>query len=133
MVQIGNVEIPIVFSIDENTTADVDEIAPLPSADATVDHVGVQHEASVKMLTISGYLNQEIHSQDFTLAEQESDVKNLRKNSVTDNSINYFDYKGYLMVENVDVTDISDSRIINEVVIETRYFPWPKFYPESEP
>ncbi len=133
MAQIGNVEIPIIFSIDENRESDVDEIAPLPSVATTVDHVGVKHDASVKTLTISGFLNKETHSQGYTLSEQRSDVKNLRKNTVTDNSFNYFEYKGHLIVEDVDVTSVTDSKIITEVIVEARYYPWPKFYQGNEP
>lgn len=127
--KIGTVEIPIVHSIDEGNEAEVDEIAPLHH----LDRVAVKHEPSVESLTISGYLNEEMHSGVLTLAEQKEDVKSLRTNDVTENSFNYRDYHGYLLVENVDLTDNLDSKIVNEVVLEVRYFPWPKYYPENKP
>lgn len=133
MVEIGNVEIPIVFSVEEDTEAEVDEIAPLPAKDQFVDRVGVKHEAGVIRLEISGYLNVEVHSSNLTLSEQKDEVRKLRGNGVSDNSFEYLDYKGYLLIENVDLTDDSDSRIVNEVVIEATYYPWPKFYSGSEP
>jgi len=42
-------------------------------------------------------------------------------------------YKGHLLVETITIDDNSDSGIIKEVEIEGRFFPWPKYYPESQP
>jgi len=56
-----------------------------------------------------------------------------RRNSKFDNSFTYSDYNGYLLVEEVDFDDNSDSRIVNEVEIIGRYFPWPKYYAGDKP
>lgn len=128
MVKIGDVELPIVSSVNPIDDVEVTEIQP-----TNTQTVAVKHEAEQTSIVVNGFLNKELHSSSITIGEQKSQVKSLGKNAVLDNSINYRDWKGHLLIENVDFTDTSDSRIINEVEIEAKYFPWPKFYPESEP
>lgn len=130
---IGDVELPIVSDISEETEAEVEEIKPLKSKGEEMGSVPVKHEASVKTITILGFVNYETHSQHYSLKEQKEDIKRLRNREKTDNSFNYKKYKGYLLVESVDFLDDGNSRIVNEVEIVARYFPWPKYYPESEP
>lgn len=126
---IGEVEIPIVSDIETEDTASVTEINSI----ADIDHVSVKHESQVTAIGIEGFLNQEIHSQSLSLEEQVSRVKDLRLRSVEENSINYGEYKGHILVENVDINENLDSVILEEVTIEGRYFPWPEYYSSNEP
>ena len=130
---IGDVELPIVSEITPLVDAEVDEIRPLKSYDDPIDNVPVKHENTILELTISGFINSETHNQHFSLDEQKKKLKSLRKNDKFDNDIDYKRYKGYLLVEDVNFTDDGSSRIVNSVEIVGRYFPWPKYYPESEP
>lgn len=127
---IGNVELPIISEIEELSTADVDEIK---DGFKYIDVTAVKHSPSVERLLITGFVNQEAHSNNLTLEEQKEDLKKLRTTDVTDNSINYKDYLGYLLVRDVSFNDNSESKITNEVIIETRYFPWPKYYTDNKP
>lgn len=129
---IGDVEIPIVSDIIDGSNAEVDEIKPLKEYDNNMDSVPVKHEASVQTVTILGFLNQELHSENVTLDEQKAEVRTLRDKSKFDNQIDYKEYKGHLLIENVNVLDDGASRIVDEVEIEARYFPWPKYYPEAD-
>lgn len=124
---IGDVELPIVSNIDEQEQADVSEIK------SEIDSVPVKHDSQVRNLIISGFLNQETHSNGLTINEQKSDLKSLRLNQKKDNSINFRSYKGYLLVENVNVDENTDSKIIKEIELECRYFPWPKYYSGDKP
>jgi len=126
---IGSVELPIVAGIEDGTEAEVDEIPVYSSPDPVVS----KHDAKIPTLTITGFVNEEIHSSGLTIPEQKQRLKNLRKNSVLDNTFTYDTYKGHLMVETVDFTDNADSKIVNGVEIEARYLPWPKYYSENEP
>lgn len=125
MMQIGNIELPIVASVEEDSEAEIDEIK------SQLNSVTVKHEASVKTLNISGYINQELHSEHLTLDEQKARLNLLRGRDVLDNSFIYQSYKGHLLVEEVNFSQNSDSRIVNEFEIIGRYFPWPKYYSES--
>lgn len=127
MMQIGNIELPIVASVEEDSEAEIDEIK------SQLNSVTVKHEPSVKTLNISGYINQELHSEHLTLDEQKQRLIILRKRSKLNNSFVYHSYKGYLLVEEVNFAQNSDSRIVNEFEIIARYFPWPKYYPSKEP
>ena len=129
---IGNVELPIVSEITPLVDAEVDEIRPLKSYSDAIDNVPVKHENAVLELTISGFINSETHNQHLPLQEQKKKLKSLRKNDKFDNDIDYKRYKGYLLVEDVNFTDDGGSRIVNSVEIVGRYFPWPKYYLESE-
>jgi uncharacterized protein YacL (UPF0231 family) len=131
--KIGDVELPIVSEITPFIEAEVDEIKPLKSHSDSIDSVPVKHENSVEEITIGGFVNSEVHSQHLSLDEQKEDLKKLRRNSKFDNSFTYSDYNGYLLVEEVDFDDNSDSRIVHEVEIECRYFPWPKYYSGDRP
>jgi hypothetical protein len=128
MIEIGNVEIPIVSGINIAPDALVDEIEP-----TNTDTVAVKHEKEPLLLVISGFLNEEVHSSSKTIEEQKNEIRSLKDNSVIENTINFNEWKGHLLIEDIDFTDNSDSRIINEVEIDARYHPWPKFYPENEP
>ena len=130
---IGDIELPIVSEISESTDIEVDEIKHLNYGGSIwdIDNITVQHEAKPKDITITGFVNEEVHSNDLSLTEQKRKLKNLRKNSKLDNTVSFRDLKGYLLVENVNLNDTSDSKIIDEVEIESVYFSWPKFYSES--
>ena len=130
---IGNVELPIVSEITPLVDAEVDEIRPLKSYDVPIDNVPVKHENTVLELTVSGFVNSETHHQHLSIGEQKKELKSLRGNSKFDNDIDYKRYKGYLLVEDVNFTDDGSSRIVNSVEVVGRYFPWPKYYSESEP
>lgn len=128
MLEIGNVELPIVSGINPAPDTSVDEIQP-----TNTDTVAVKHEKEPLLLVISGFLNQEVHSSSKSIGEQKNAIRALKENTTVENSIDYKDWKGHLLIEDIDFTDNSDSRIINEVQIDARYHPWPKFYPENEP
>jgi len=125
--KIGNVELPIVSNIDEQEQADVSEIK------SEIDSVAVKHDSEVRDLIISGFLNKEAHTNSLSINEQKDELKSLRLKQKKDNSIDFRNFKGYLVVENVSVDENTDSKIIKEVEIETRYFPWPKYYSGDEP
>jgi hypothetical protein len=129
MMNIGDIEIPIVYDIVDTSEANDSEIKSLQ-----IDNVEVKHNPSVENIVISGYLNPTIHSENLSIEKQKEQVNKLRKDKdKIDNSINYKDYKGYLLVEDVDLLDENNSRIIHEIQISARYFPWPKYYPNKEP
>lgn len=125
--KIGDVELPIVSNIDEQEQADVSEIK------SEIDSVAVKHESQVRDLIITGFLNQEAHSNSLSLNDQKSELKSLRLKQKKDNSIAFRNFKGYLLVENVNVDENTDSKIIKEIELECRYFPWPKYYLDDEP
>lgn len=127
--KIGEVEIPIVSQINPENNAEVDEINSISG----IENVVVKHEASPETITISAFLNEEVHSSSLTIEEQRKNVENLAKNETIDNSFNYKDYKGHLFIEDIDFEQNGDSKIIERFEITARYFPWPKYYPENEP
>lgn len=127
MIQVGDIELPIIATVEDEEEAEATEIK------SELDSVTVKHEPSVKTLGISGYLNQELHSNNLKLDEQKERLNLLRDRDVLDNSFVYYSYKGYLLVEEVNFSQNSDSRIVDEFEIVARYFPWPKYYPEDEP
>lgn len=127
-VNIGNTELPILSQVEENREGNVEEIK---DAFKHLDSVAVQHQPDVDLITYSGFLNQEMHSGDKSLAEQKEDFKALRTSDVTDNDINFLDYKGYLLIDDVNFTDNANSAIINEVEVVAYYFPWPKYYSDQ--
>lgn len=124
---IGNVELAIINSVDESIESELDEIK------SEIDSVAVKHEASVPTLTISGFINQEVHSGSLSLKEQENRIRGLRTNTKDQNSIDYREFKGYLLVEEVNFIDENNSRIVKEFEVIARYFPWPKYFAGSEP
>lgn len=127
---IGDVELPIVADIEVQEEADVTEIK---DGFKHLDSTPVKHSPSVDTIIISGFTNQEVHSGNLSLSEQKSRLKALRKNDVTQNSFTYGEFNGYLLIEDVSFSDTSDSKIINDVEITARYFPWPKYYQEDKP
>lgn len=131
--KIGDVELPIVSEITPFIEAEVDEIKPLKSHSDIIDSVPVKHENSVEEISITGFVNSETHSKHLSISEQKKELKNLRRRNKFVNSIDYKSYYGYLLVEEVNFDDTSDSRIVNEVEIVGRYFPWPKYYPNDKP
>lgn len=126
--EIGSVEIPIVYEILPSEEAEVDEIST-----HNIDNVVVKHESELPTLSISGYLNEHLHSSNDSLETQHNSVKSLRTNDVVDNSIDYKEWKGHLLIQNIDVTKSGSVRIVDEVDITAKYFPWPAFYPGDEP
>jgi len=127
MIQVGDIELPIVATVEDEEEAEATEIK------SELDSVTVKHEPSVKTVGISGYLNQELHSNDLTLDEQKERLNLLRDRSKLNNPFIYQSYKGYLLVEEVNFSQNADSRIVNEFEIVARYFPWPRYYPSKEP
>lgn len=125
---IGNSEIPIVSNIDSSASGEFDEIQP-----TNTKTILENHESEMLSLTIEGFVNEELHSSSLSLEEQKDNIRSLKSNEVVENAFNYKDWKGHLLVETIDFTDTSDSRIINEVEIDAKYFPWPQFYPGDEP
>ena len=125
---IGDIEIPIVSDVEEGSASDVDEISSL-----SIDRVAVKHEPGLREITFDCFLNEQLHSESLTLDEQKKQVKSLRTREVDKNSFNYKDYKGHLLIEDINFIDNSESVIVDEVIIDARYFPWPKYFPESEP
>lgn len=120
---IGDVEIPIVTAIIEMDQTTVDEIK-----NNDVDNVVVQHEPDMTMLTISGFLNEEVHSSQKSLDGQRKDLKQLREAEFESNTFDYNVYDGLLMIESAQVIENSlDSAILEEVEIEAWYFPYPKY------
>lgn len=122
---IGDVELPIVSDIEQREQSEVNEIK---DGYKHIDSVAVKHTPSIDTLVISGFLNREMHSNSLNIDEQKREFKALRTNGKLDNWINYKDFTGFLLVESVNFSDTSDSRVITEVEIEARYFPWPKYY-----
>jgi len=125
--KIGTVELPIVSNIDEQEQADVSEIK------SELDSIAVKHESEVRDLIISGFLNQEAHSNSLTIDQQKDEIKSLRLKQKKDNDIEFRNFKGYLLVQSVNVDENTDSKIIKEIELECRYFPWPKYYSSDEP
>lgn len=127
MIEIGNVELPIVTSVEELDESEVTEIK------SYLDSIPVKHKSSVRTISILGFVNEEIHSENLTLSEQKKELKTLRDKQKLDNPFVYHQYRGYLLVEEVEFNDNSDSRIVNEFEIVARYFPWPKYHSENKP
>jgi len=125
--KIGSVKLPIVSNIDEQEQADVSEIK------SEIDSVAVKHNSEVRDLIISGFLNKEVHSSSLSIDEQKDEIKSLRLKEKKDNRIDFRNFKGYLLVQSVNVDENTDSKIIKEIELECRYFPWPKYYSGDEP
>lgn len=134
-INIGSIELPIVDSVDVTSSATVDELKPsFQEKNNSIDSVPVKHEPEVDVLTIVGFVNETEHSQGTSIEQQKQNLKSLRTKGILDNDLNYKDFKGYLLVDGVDFADTNNSRIINEVEITARYFPWPKYHSdEAEP
>ena len=133
MVDIGNFELPIVYDVEELDSASVDEVPTLPPRSKDLENVAIKHESGMKTIVIYGFLNPHLHSSNKSLSDQKEDIRDLRKTDVSQNSINYKHYKGHLLIEEVNVVENSESKIISDVEIRATYFPWPKFYRNSEP
>lgn len=127
MIEIGDIELPIVATVEEESEAEEDEIK------SELNSVVVKHEPSVKTVTITGYMNEELHSDSLSLDEQKAQLNSLRDKSKLENPFVYQSYKGHLFIQEVNFSQNSDSRIVNEFEIIARYFPWPKYYSEDEP
>lgn len=130
---IGDVEIPLVAEISEQTSVEVDEIYSLPSVENEIDNLAVKHKPSLKILTFTAYLSEFIHSQDLSIEEQKEEAKSLRRQSTEQNSIDFLDYKGHLSIREVDLTSNADSVVVEELTIEAVYHPWPAYFEEQEP
>lgn len=130
---IGDVEIPIVGDISDSQESEVDEIKGNNSYKYNIDSVAVKHESSVPTVTIFGFVNQKLHNQHLSIEEQKKELKKLRERGRIQNPINFKGYYGYLLIEEVDFTDNANSKIVNEVEITARYFPWPKYHTLWEP
>lgn len=129
MLEIGSVEIPILAGINPVEESEVDEIRGTYNE----RNVAVKHETEATTLIINGFLNEEMHSSSLSINEQKNELRSLQKNELADNDINYNEWKGHLIIESIEFIDDSDSRIITEVTIDSKYHPWPKFCPENEP
>jgi hypothetical protein len=129
MLEIGSVEIPILAGINPVEESEVDEIRGTYNE----RNVAVKHETEATTLIINGFLNEEMHSSSLSINEQKNELRSLQKNELVDNDINYNEWKGHLIIESIEFIDDSDSRIITEVTIDSKYHPWPKFCPENEP
>jgi len=125
---IGNTEIPIVSTIEEIESNEVDEISPLGSYDGDVDRVAVKHDSSIKTLEFLCYLNEALHSQNLSLSKQKENLRELRKRKATENKINAYGYLGHLVIQEVSISDNAENSIVNEIGIVVKYFPWPKYY-----
>lgn len=144
MMKIGGLLLPIISQVTELDESEVDEIK------SQLDSVVVKHESDVTALTISGFLNYDIYNEIInsstvaynkgvynenyygdrnilTVDQQKRALKKLRKSRKEDNDFQYKDYKGHLLVEEVNFIENSDSRIIDEFEITAWYFPWPKY------
>ena len=130
---IGDVELPIVSEITPSIEADVYEIKYLCRFLFKIDIVPVKNENTVMELTISGFVNSKTHTQHLSIEEQKKQLKKLRRKNKMDNSIDYKQYKGYLLIEEVNFVDDGSNRIVNAVEIVARYFPWPKYYLGDKP
>lgn len=128
--KIGTLELPIVSDVEPQDQANVTEVK---DAFKHIDSTPVKHESTVDTIIITGFINEKVHSEQLSLSEQKKKLKSLRKSDIVENTINYRGFKGHLLIEDVSFSDSTDSRIINDVEITGRYFPWPKYYPESEP
>lgn len=123
MLEIGDVEIPIVGTIEVGATAEYEEIQPINN-----DHIGLKHEHEPLEIAVAGFINEHVHSDELSLLEQRQIIRSLRSSDITDNDIEILGNKGHLLVDNVDFTDNLDSKIVDAVEIEGRFLPWPKFY-----
>lgn len=131
--KIGDIVIPIIGSFQVGEEASVEEFSNINSPGKDVDNTVVQHESSIDTVTINGFVNEELHPNNLTLSQQKEKIKKLRRRDAIDNPIDYKQYYGYLMVEDVQFVDSADSKIVNEVEIVARYLPWPKYYSDQKP
>jgi len=129
---IGDIEIPIVFSVEKSKFNEVDEIASFNSYNNSVDRVAVKHDSAIKTLVFNCYLNEAIHSTGLSLKKQRQEIKKLCQRNAEENRIDEMGYSGHLLVKNVDLRENGDNSIVNEVEITADYFPWPKYYSEIE-
>jgi len=129
MIEIGSVEIPIVSTVNPVEESELTEKRGTGNSVNTLN----KHTPERTTLIINGFLNKELHSSSDSLDVQKEELRSLTGNSLIENPVNYKDWKGHLIVESVEIADTSDSRIITEVTLESKYHPWPKFCPENEP
>ena len=123
MIEIGHVEIPIVSQIEEVRECEIDEIK---DAFKKIDVVPVQHEPSPTSLTIFGFLNEELHSDDLSLEEQRREIKKLRRQTDTI-VLDYKDYFGSFLIEDIDLKEDGENKIIRSVEIEGTLHIYPKY------
>lgn len=123
-VNIGNIEIPIISFVEERNSANISEIK---DAYKNIGNVIVKHEPEVTNLVLFAFINEALHSSNISMGEQRRNIKSLETKQVSENTFNFKEYDGWLLVENVNIPENQENKIINEVEINARFFPKAKY------
>jgi len=124
MMEIGDVKIPIVSFISLSREREIEEIKdPFKQLDV----VPVSHETKMTRVNITGFLNSDVHPDDLSIDEQKRKLKRLRSIDFLNNSIDYKDLKGYLLIEDVNFVEDGEIKIAREFEIDSVYFPEVKY------
>lgn len=107
---IGTIEIPVINNIERSKGSEWEEIN-LVDKDSNIVFSG---ERSVESITINFTLVESLHSENKNVELQRQDVKGLADTDYQNNSINYKDVSGNLVVESVDIPESSDIQGIRE-------------------
>jgi hypothetical protein len=121
---IGSTEVPIVSNISFIRESEVSE---LQDGFKSMNPVPVQHTPSPVEVSILAFLNEEVHSSGLSLESQKNNIEQMQERDISDNSIDYKELTGHLLVKNVNFQNTGNSRIAKEVTIEATYFPAPKY------
>lgn len=127
--QIGTIPIGSIQEISFSDGTSFDEIDIL-SEDSNIILSG---EDEITDIEISVILTEDIHPDDFSVEEQRKELKELPKNPLQENSFIDLGRRGYISVENVDVSESSDIPTVREGVIEGKFMSWPKQFPDDRP
>jgi hypothetical protein len=101
---IGSVEITSILNIERGNSSPWSEIN-LVDKDENLIYKEAREAESI---SIDVALIEHLHSQGKNVEQQRQDLKSLIKNSPSDNSIDYKDVSGDLVIESVDVPESSD-------------------------
>jgi hypothetical protein len=101
---IGNVEITSILNIERGSNSPWSEIN-LVDKDENLMYKEAREAESI---SIEVALVEQLHSQGKNVEKQRQDLKSLIDNSPSDNSIDYKDVSGDLVIESVDIPESSD-------------------------
>lgn len=105
---INGVEIPAITNISRSKSKSWEEIDLIGKDQNFV----FQEPETTEDIQIDFVLNKTVHSQSKTLEAQIADVKSLRNNDPSNNTINYLDIDGHLQIESIDLPEEAGSNVL---------------------
>lgn len=111
---IGTVEIPAILNVERGNSSPWTEIN-LVDKD---DNVVLKEERQAEEISINFALIKSLHSSNKDVEKQRQDVKSLIDNDPQDNSIDYMDVSGDLVIESINIPESSDLSTYREGSID---------------